>query len=117
VPTSQSFEFLTRLYFYPGQAHNGYLDVTNDLGLLGAMLLVGYLATYVAQALKLLAIDRAQGALYLGLVFQQLVSNLSESRWFNVLSVDFVMMTLATTALARDLLEGRLRTLMALSGR
>jgi len=41
--------------------------------------------------------------LYLALFFQQVISNQSESHWFTVLSVDFVIMTLATTALARSL--------------
>ena len=112
-PGSQSWEFLERMYFYPGQAHNGYLDVLNDLGAVGLILLLAYLAAFVWQGLSLLKLDRNQGALYLALIFQQLVSNLSESRWWNVLSVEFVVVTLATAALARDLLESRLRAVLA----
>lgn len=113
VPSSQSYEFIARLNFYPGQAHNGYLDVINDLGFLGGVLLVGYLIAYLWQSLRLRELDRNQGTLYLALVFQQLVSNLSESRWWNVLSVEFVILTLATAALARDLLENRVRAIVA----
>jgi len=95
--------------FYPGSAHNGYLEVVNDLGWVGLTCLVAYIVTYVRQSLRLLEIDRHQGALYLALFFQQAITNLSETHWFSVLSVDFVLMTLATTALARALLEHRLR--------
>jgi hypothetical protein len=71
--------------------------------------LIAYIIMYARQSLQLLGMDRNQGALYLALLFQQVITNLSETHWFSVLSVDFVIMTLATTALARSLLEHRLR--------
>jgi len=110
VVGTDSYEFVRRMgSFYPGSAHNGYLEVVNDLGWVGLTCLVAYIVTYVRQSLRLLEIDRHQGALYLALFFQQAITNLSETHWFSVLSVDFVLMTLATTALARALLEHRLR--------
>lgn len=107
-----AYDFVLQLNFYPGSAHNGYLEVMNDLGALGLLLLIAYLVVYLRQALQLLGIDRAQAALYLALFLQQAVVNLSESRWLNAQSVDFVIMTLATAALARGLLEHRLRQLL-----
>jgi exopolysaccharide production protein ExoQ len=110
IPGTDSYEFMWRLRsFYPGSAHNGYLEIVNDLGLIGLACLVGYIAIQVRQSLQLLAIDREQATLYLALLFQQVITNLAESHWFSVLSVDFVLMTLTTTALARVLLEKRLR--------
>ncbi len=106
---SPSYDFVRRMSFYPASAHNGYLEVLNDLGALGLTLLIGYLATFVVQSLRLLRTERAQAALYLALFLQAALTNLSESHWFSVLSVDFVIMTLATVALARSLLERRLR--------
>lgn len=108
-PGTPSFEFVVRLGFDPSSAHNGYLDVLNELGALGLAVLFCYLAVFVAQALRLMPADRAQAALFLALFLQQAITNLAESRWFNPLSVDFVIMTLATAALARALLERRLR--------
>jgi exopolysaccharide production protein ExoQ len=105
VPTSPSYEMTRRLYWYPGEGHNGYLDVINDLGFAGAAVLLAFLFTYVRQGLRLFRTARAQGALFLALLFQQLIANLSESRWFNVLSVEFVVVTLATVCLGRVLLE------------
>lgn len=108
-----SYELIRQLQFYPGSAHNGYLDTLNDLGRIGLLLLFAYLAHFLLQSLRLLAIDRAQGALFLGLFLHQAITNLSESRWLNVQSVDFVIMTLATVALARALFEHRRQTAVA----
>ncbi len=55
-------------------------------------------------------LDRPQAVLYLALFLQQSITNFSESHWFNVLSIDFLLITLATMALARGLLDHRLRT-------
>lgn len=112
VPGSQSYEFVWRMRsFYPGSAHNGYLEIVNDLGWVGLACLIAYVITHVRQCMRLLEIGRHQGALYLALFFQQAITNLSETHWFSVLSVDFVIMTLATTALARALLEQQLRSI------
>lgn len=110
VVGTDAYVFVERMNeFYPGSAHNGYLEIVNDLGWAGLLCLIAYIATYVRQSLLLMSVDRNQGALYLALFFQQAITNLSESHWFSVLSVDFVIMTLATMALARALLEYRLR--------
>lgn len=109
IQGAASYEFVTRMYFYPGSAHNGYLDILNDLGIVGLVLLLGYLAFFVTQSLRLLGRDRVQASLYLALFLHQLISNLTESRWFSVLSVDFAIMTLTCGALGRSLLELHLR--------
>src|SRR5262249_11687416 len=109
--TAESYDFITKMQgFYPGSAHNGYLEVTNDLGLLDLACLLAYIVIYVRQGLHLAAVDRNQAALYLAIFFHQAIANQSESHWFSVLSVDFVIMTLATLALGRSLLEHRLRS-------
>jgi len=107
-PWSPSYVFLSKMYFYPTQSHNGYLETINDLGFIGLAVLFGFLFVYVKQALKLLVIDRPQGALYLGLFFLQAVANLSEANWFTATSFEFVIMMISTGALARSLLEAKL---------
>jgi O-antigen ligase len=107
-PTSPSYVMEQRLYFYPTESHNGYLDVINDLGWAGGLTLLAYLLTFLKQALRLFKVVRVQAALYLALLFQQLVINLSESRWFSVLSIEFVIMTLATFSMGRLLLQRQL---------
>jgi exopolysaccharide production protein ExoQ len=106
-PSSPSYIFKQRLYFYPGEAHNGYLDVINDLGYVGLLLLAAFIVSYIASSLRLLKIDRSQALLYLALMFQQLMANLAETSW---LQVDIVGITLlfAEIALSRGLLDQRL---------
>jgi exopolysaccharide production protein ExoQ len=106
---------LSRLYFWPSESHNGYLEVVNDLGFVGLIGLLGYIAVYVRQSLRLFTFDRAQGALYLAIFFLQAITNLSESAWFSANGVlPVIIVTLATCALARGLLEqNRARSLQA----
>ncbi len=106
VPTSASYVFLSRMYFWPTEAHNGYLDVVNDLGFVGLLCLLGYLLVYVRQSLQLFRNDRPQGGLYLALFFQQAMTNLSESCWFSPMGIlPVTIMTLSTFTLARGLLD------------
>lgn len=106
VPTSPSYIFLSRMYFYPTESHNGYLEIVNDLGYVGMICLMGYLTVYIRQALELLRSDRGQGALYLAIFFQQAIVNLSESCWLHLDSgFIFGIVTLATFALARALAD------------
>ena len=108
-PWAPVYEFLQKLHFYPGSAHNGYLEIINDLGIAGFSVLIGYIGLLLRDALRLFHVDQAQGALIIGLFFQQAIANLAETHWFSVLSLDFTIVTLATAALARNLLERRLR--------
>lgn len=110
LPNSPSMVMLERLYFYPSESHNGYLDVVNDLGYVGELCLGGYIFTYLSQGLKIFSTFRSQGALYLTLLLEQMIGNLSEARWFNSLSTDFMLMTIATMAMAGVLsnAQGRL---------
>ncbi len=108
VPTSPSYTFLGRMYFYPNEAHNGYLEMVNDLGFIGLIVLLGYLILYLRQALRLLRFDRNQAALYLALFFQQAIINLSESCWLIAnAGLSFTIMTFATIALARSAVDQR----------
>lgn len=104
MPSSPSYIFLQVMYFYPSEAHNGYLDIINDLGYVGLLLLLGYLIGYIKQALRLLKVNYTQSALYLALIFQQLLTNLSETHWLFV-GHDFIVLTMATFGLARSLMD------------
>ena len=109
VPTSPSYVFFARMYFYPTESHNGYIEVVNDLGAAGLLVLLGYLIIFVRQSLQLLRINRTQGALFLSLFFQQAILNLSESMWLQInAAFAFSLLTLATFCMARSLVESRL---------
>lgn len=104
LPSSPSYTFVGQMYFYPGESHNGYLEVTNDLGFVGLALLIAYLVVFVRQALKVMKFDKPVGSLALSLFFQQAIMNLSEAAWMqiNLFSI-FTVMALATFVLARCL--------------
>jgi exopolysaccharide production protein ExoQ len=117
VPSSPSYTFLGRMYFYPSQSHNGYLEVVNDLGAVGLICLLGYLVSWVRQSLELMKFDRGQGLLFLALFFQQAITNLSESTWFAINSAFAIAVaTLATFSLSRALVEQRMKQHFRQSG-
>jgi exopolysaccharide production protein ExoQ len=110
TPDMESYAIKSQLEgFYPGSAHNGYLQVLNDLGAVGLCCLLAYLYVFIRDSLQLYRVDRSQGALFLVLFLQQATVNLTEPLWFNVLLVEFVLMLMATTCLARSLLELRVQ--------
>jgi O-antigen ligase len=104
-PGSPSQQFKTLLNFWPGESHNGYLEVLNDLGAIGGLCLLGFLFTYLRQSIKIMSFDRQQGSLYVVLLFHQFWSSLSESHWFGVDSLSFAVITLAVCTSARTLLQ------------
>jgi O-antigen ligase len=106
VPTSPSYVFLGVMWFYPGNSHNGYLEIINDVGFVGLAVLLAFIFGYIRQALDLMKFDKAQAALYLGLLFEQLLTNLSESHWFAP-TFDAVVIFFASAGLARGLMEHR----------
>jgi exopolysaccharide production protein ExoQ len=108
TPDSPSYVFLARLYFYPTQSHNGYLEILNDLGRVGLICLLAFLVFFVRQALLLMPFDRGQAVLYLALLYQQMVDNLSESEWFSRTAVCSLLL-LASACLSRAVAEHRAR--------
>jgi exopolysaccharide production protein ExoQ len=110
VPTSPSYVFISRASnFYPTEAHNGYLDILNDLGYVGLLCLLGYLLVFLRQSLALLKFNYHQATLYLALLFEEMINNLTESDWLSSTAFALSIMTLATFALARSALEQRWR--------
>jgi exopolysaccharide production protein ExoQ len=108
-PTSPSYVFISLMFFYPMESHNGYLEIINDLGFVGLTCLLVFLCWFMRQALQLMRTDRSQAALYLALLFQEMVINLSESDWFSRTNT-FAVFLLAATCLSRGLLNARAAT-------
>lgn len=102
-PGSPSQPILDSLIWIPLQGHNGYLDLLNELGVVGCLLFVGWLITYVRDLLRLTEIDRQAGALFGAVLATILFSNLTESSMFRGVNFSFLLMILScisvTTAL------------------
>lgn len=100
--------FLARMRsFYPGSAHNGYLDITNDLGCVGLLVLIAFLISHVFRSLRSARRQWPQSMLHLGIFFEQCVTNLSESHWFNSTSVFLVVVTMSSISLSRSEVQER----------
>jgi len=115
VPSSPSYVFVSLMNFYPSESHNGYLEILNDLGRVGLISLLAFLIFFVRQALQLMPYDRGQAVLYLALLFQQMVDNLSESEWFSRTATCTILL-LVSTCLSRARLEQRRSVQPAVSG-
>jgi O-antigen ligase len=109
TPGTPAYEFFVpRMFFNPGECHDGYLEIINDLGYLGLALLFAYLGTYLRASLRLLRTNFSQATLYIGVLFQQILSGLSESNWL-WLDAEMLIFTLATFCLARHMFDPRPR--------
>jgi len=108
-PESPSYIFIQLMgNFYPSEAHNGYLEVINDLGVAGFVCLAVFLFSYIRQSLQLMRSDRNQATLYLALLFQQLILNMSESNWFTSANM-FAIFGFAAVMLSRARFDADLR--------
>lgn len=65
--------------FHPGQAHNGYLDVYVELGLIGVFLLISIIFFTYKNILKTFTVNFEYGKLRMVFLFTILVNNITES--------------------------------------
>ena len=108
IPSSPSYEFVLRKIGYPPEAHNGYLEVTNDLGFLGLFCLFGFIIVYLRQCFYFLR-SYPQPVLWIGLLVSQMIGNTTESIWFQSSSLPFVVLTAITFDMARMRVEQEFR--------
>lgn len=78
-PGSPSQVILDQFYWVPYQSHNGYIDVINELGVIGLLLFVGLLALHLRNLWRLMYIDRESMALHAALLVIVLFTNVTES--------------------------------------
>ncbi len=63
----------------PAHGHNGYLDLLNELGVIGLGLFMGLLVWHIVSILKLMKYDRPQGGLFLAILMMIVISNVTET--------------------------------------
>ncbi|AOY98948.1 hypothetical protein BKK81_06515 [Cupriavidus sp. USMAHM13] len=68
------------LGWMPPHAHNGYLDVLNELGLVGLGLFLGALLWHAVSLVRLYFIDSEDAAMHMALFVSILISNFSETQ-------------------------------------
>lgn len=90
---------------YPGQAHNGYIDVFNDLGILGLCLLTFMLVLAIYRAGLLLVSGHKEGKLHFAIALMCLFLNVGESTFFRntqFMNIVFLASYLRTAAVLRQ---------------
>lgn len=100
-----SGQIAEELYWLPWQAHNGYIDVLNETGVIGALIAVAFLFRHFTNILRLGRGDRGTAALHMALLVMVLVSNLSESSLFRGLMIYWILLAFSATAVPRALLD------------
>jgi exopolysaccharide production protein ExoQ len=63
---------------YPGQAHNGYLDMLNEIGIIGLFLVVVVIVRYAMQLIRLAAEDRELATMHACFLVAVLTLNIAE---------------------------------------
>lgn len=84
----------------PLQAHNGYVDIFNELGLIGIALVLLLLCWHGFQLLRLSRLAPREAALYWAILAIILVSNFSESQLFNGVQFQNSLFIMSSTMLA-----------------
>lgn len=101
------------LPWVPFQAHNGYLDLLNELGVVGVALFVGILISNAYSLSILMRVDRPAAALFASLLITTLFSNLTETSMFRGVTFPFILMILSFISATSDLNHRRLVQLMS----
>ncbi len=95
-PGSPSQPVLDTLQWIPLQAHNGYLDILNELGAIGGIFFLGFLAVDAHRLSRLVRIDRNAAAFFSAILGTLLISNISESSLFRGVSFNFLLLILSS---------------------
>ncbi|TXT40173.1 MAG: Lipid A core-O-antigen ligase-like enyme [Comamonadaceae bacterium] len=99
-PGSASQPILDALPWIPYQGHNGYLDVLNELGVIGIFLFLCAVISYIVNLIRCLRMDRQLVALLGSLLLIFLISNWTESTAFRGVTFDFILFIFSCISLS-----------------
>lgn len=88
--------------------HNGYLDLVNELGLVGLGLFLIFLVYHCIALAKLARVSRRHFALHLPLFVYLILANISESGWFFPISLTHLVIMYSSMEISRLLLADAL---------
>jgi exopolysaccharide production protein ExoQ len=80
---------------YPGQAHNGYIDVLNEIGFVGMALLLITLAVHVRRVFLLIAQAPGLGYLHLAIVLFAMMLNFTEATLLRTTSMWWMLVLIS----------------------
>ena len=108
-PDSRVDYIIDELHWTPWQAHNGYIDILNETGLIGFGLVMGFLIAHGWHLARVAKIDPASFALHLSFFVFLVASNIFESTMFRTITMEYLISILSSVTLSRILLEHELR--------
>jgi len=106
---SASQAIIDKMYWVPFQAHNGYLDIFNELGMVGLALFAAFLLHHLITLYRLSRHDASEAAFHGAVIVVILIHNLTESsllRGVNFLAMMVIYSSVAvSSSLQRHLLD------------
>lgn len=100
---SPSQYIISALFWTPLQAHNGYLDILNELGLAGLMILIGVFLFHIRNLARYLKVDRDDAAIHWAIFILIVISNISESEVFRGVLFQNIFFIYSSTAISSAL--------------
>jgi O-antigen ligase len=95
------------LAWMPAHAHNGYIDIFNELGAVGSALVACLLLWHAVQLARLFWIDREDAAIHTAMFALILVSNFSESQLLAEVSFQNLMFIYSSVTVSATLGQAR----------
>ena len=89
----------------PNQAHNGYLDIMLQTGVIGLLLFVPYLFICAKDAVKYLRYNQAEGMILMNIVVTTIIQNLSESSFTRNFSALWIIFLAVSMGLRSEVLR------------
>lgn len=89
-------------------AHNGYIDIINELGVIGFAFFGTFLALHAAALARVARVDRIRFALLTALFLQLVLIDFSESGWFRPVTQTHLLGMYCSLEASRILLQHRL---------
>lgn len=77
---------------YPGQAHNGYIDILNELGVVGAALTLAFLIAHGHALTRLAKVSRSEASVHIALFVMIVVFNLAEAAMLRTTNMMWVLL-------------------------
>lgn len=105
-----SGEITKSLEFYPYQAHNSFLEILNELGVVGLALFFGFLIFHLIQLMRLRQFDRASYCLFLPLLVMLLIISISESAIFVTPNLFTLALVYSSFAMTRYYLDAAIKS-------
>lgn len=105
---SPSQSIIDILHWIPLQAHNGYLDIFNELGIVGLCLLALVFIYHIISLIRLTSFDREEAAIHWAMLILILISNLSESEVFRGVLFQNIFFLYSSTSISARLTVHRM---------